>query len=186
MNNNGIERARIHIIHDHAEPADLCLPGEECLAILLVFRGRRYRIPWGPTHLILGDFLCRYRWIALDAWQIAVKMADDPFVQEHGTNVPGHHGRHARTSRTAVRQQIKRMREALTGLIQEHGLPFNASDILRSEKTSSGTVGYRITLEVSWEHWPDQDEGEASRYLRPTAGSPGLPDVGHVVPIEAI
>lgn len=156
------ERPEFEIIHDHAEYPDQCLPGEEIIAILIVYRGKRYRIPWGPTHLILVDFLCRRRWIALDAWQIAAKMADDPFVQQHGMNAMGDHGRPARTSRTAVRQQIKRIRDVLAELIRREGLPLNAADIIRSEVTSTRVTGYRIAVDVGWKHWPNKGEDDDS------------------------
>jgi len=162
MTRENFEIPKLQIVHDHAEFRGQCMPGEEVIAVLLLYRGRRYRIPWGPTHLILADFLCRHRWISLDAWQIAEKMANDQFVQQHGMNASGYHGRPARTSRTSVRQQIKRMRGVLAQLILEHGLNLNAWNILRSEKTSSSTVRYRITLDVTWEHWPGLDDGEAN------------------------
>ena len=181
------DRPSLHIIHDHAEFPGQCWPGEECLAILLIFLRRRYRIPWGPTHLILGDFLCRHRWIALNAWQIAAKMRDDPFVQQHGMNAPGYHGRPARTGRTAVRQQIKRMREALDELIQSKNLPLDARAIIRSEVTSTGVVGYRIAVDnVTWEHWPDHDDGDARSMPRVPAIDPGSLGSGGVIPIEAL
>jgi len=161
MTSENFEVPKLQIVHDHAEFPGQCLPGEEVVAVLLLYRGRRYRIPWGPTHLIFADCLCRYRWISLDAWQIAEKMTNDPFVQQHGMNASGYHGRPARTSRTSVRQQVKRMRETLAELLLEHGLNLNAWNILRSEKTSNSIVRYRITLDVTWEHWPGLDDGEA-------------------------
>ena len=173
MENRLTERPRFHIIHDNAESPGQCLPGEEVIAILLVYLGKRYRIPWGPTHLILGDFLCRYRWIALDALQIATKMSNDPFVQQHGMNAAGYHGRPARTSRTSVRQQIKRMREVLAELIREHGLNLNAWDILRSEETSNSTVLYRMALDVNWTHWPPSDGDDAAASSRIPPIHPG-------------
>lgn len=160
MSNSQPERPKFEVIHDHSEFSGQCLPGEDVIAILIVYRGRRYRIPWGPTHLILVDFLCRRRWIALDAWQIAAKMAEDPFVQQHGMNAPGSHRRPARTSRTAVRQQIKRIRDVLTELISRKGLPFDARAIIRSEGTSTSVTGYRITVDVTWQHWPNKGEVE--------------------------
>jgi len=174
MTNSLIARPKLIVIHDNRDLPGECLPGEEVITILLVYLGRRYRIPWGPTHLILADFLCRYRWISLDAWQIAEKMANDPFVQQHGMNASGYHGRPARTSRTSVRQQIKRMREVLAELILEHELNLNAWNVLRSEKTSSATVRYRITLDVTWEHLPRLDEGETNGATAIRPIHPGL------------
>jgi hypothetical protein len=154
MKSGGMERARLVIVHDYCDSDDQCLPGEEVVAIILIWRGRSFWIPWGPTHLIVGNFLARHRWIALDSWQIAAKMRDDPFVQQHGMNAPGHKGRPARTSPAGARQQMKRMKDVLAALIVEYGLDISLDDILRTERTSTGTALYRIVADVSWEHWP--------------------------------
>src|SRR5580693_8213589 len=96
------------LIHDYTEIQDECAPGEEVVAAILGYSGRQYWIPWGPTHLLLIDFICRRRRIPLDAVSIANKMRTDPFVLQHGANSPCGKPRFARTTRTAVRQQVKR------------------------------------------------------------------------------
>jgi len=162
MLDNQDERVRLTIIHDYAEDPESgeCWPGEEIAGTKIFYRGRWYWIPWSPTHMIVVDLLCRnrYRLIGLDAWQITAKLQSDPFVLQHATNAPGHQVRPARTSRTAVRQQIKRVRSVLTKLIEEEGLDLKADDIIRSEETSTRVVRYRIACDVSWEHWPRQDD----------------------------
>ena len=37
------------------------------------------------------------------------------------------------------------------------GLDLNASDIIRSEETSTRSVRYRFNANVTWVHWPPQD-----------------------------
>ena len=145
------------IIHDYTEIPGRCMPGEEVVAIILVYRGRRIWIPWSPTHLVLADYLCRRRWIAQDAVRIADQMRIDPFVRQHGTNAPGCKVKPVRTSRTAVRQKVKRMRDVLDRIIKEEGLDLKASEIIRSEESSTCVVRYRIWADVMWEHWPRQD-----------------------------
>jgi hypothetical protein len=154
------DRVEFIIIHDFAEGQDSCFPGEEVAAIILVYRGLSYWIPWSPTHLVLVDFLCRQR-LPLDGWSIANKMASDPFVLQHGTNAPCNLPRPARTSPTAVRQQIKRSREVLTDLIEQEGLDLNAWDIICSVESSTRMVRYRINAQVTWKHWSGE-EGEDS------------------------
>jgi len=154
MENKNLKRAQLLIIHDYAEDPAQCFPGEEAIAIILIWRGRWYWIPWGPTHVIVGDFLARHRWIALDSWQIASKMKLDPFVQEHGTNAPGHKGRPPRTSPSNARQQLKRMRDVLFELIAVERLDLTVDQIIRTERTSSGTARYRIVADVTWQHLP--------------------------------
>ena len=125
------------IIHDYTETPGECTPGEEVVAIILIYRGRRYWIPWSPGHLILVDYLARHRWIAQDAWRIAAQMQLDPFVLQHGSNAPGSCVRTARTSRTAVRKKVERIRGVLQQVFDEEGLDLKASDIIRSEDTST-------------------------------------------------
>jgi hypothetical protein len=151
------ERVKFIIIHDYTETPGECMPGEEVIAIILIYRGKRYWIPWSPTHLILVDYLCRHRWISQDAWRIAAQLQLDPFVVQHGTNAPGHNVRLARTSRTAVRKQVERIRAVLQKLIDDEGLNLRATDIIRSEESSTRAVRYRIWADVSYEHWPLQD-----------------------------
>ena len=149
------EQPTFLIIHDYNQTPGECLPGEETIAIILVFRGKRYRVPWGPTHMILVEFLCKNRFCAHDATWIAAHMQLDPYVTYHGSNAPGHIGRLARTTRTAVRQQIKRIREALTALIEEEDLDLDAWDIVQSEKSSTKVVRYRLVADVQVTHWPE-------------------------------
>lgn len=179
------ERANLLVIHDYAESQEECFPGEEVIAIILNWRRQRYRIPWGPTHLIVGDFLARHRWLALDTWQIAAKMREDSFVQQHGTNAPGHIGRPARTSPAGARQQMKRMRDVLAELIAEKGLDLTVDEILRTERTSSGTACYRIVADPSWEHWPRPDYGDAFSDLRNPKVHPALFGNANTTRIEA-
>lgn len=145
---------KLVIIHDYSEALGECWPGEEVIAIILIHLGRWYWIPLSPTHLIVADFLCRNRSIGLDAWQITAKLQSDPFVLQHATNAPGGQVRPARTSRTAVRQQIKRIRGVLADLIAEEGLDLKAEDIIQSEETSTRVVRYRVNAEVRWRHCP--------------------------------
>jgi hypothetical protein len=150
------ERAKLIIIHDYQEFPGTCMPGEEVVAIILVYRGKRYRIPLSPTHLILMDYLARCRY-SEDAWRISAHMQLDPFAIEHGSNAPGHRVRASRTSRVAVRLQVSRIRAVLAALIAVERLDLNAEDILRSEETSTRVVRYKIDADVNWEHWPLQD-----------------------------
>jgi hypothetical protein len=165
-------RVSLVIIHDYNEAPGECWPGEEIFAIILIFRKRWYWIPWSPTHLILVDLLCRNRRIALDAWHIAARIQSDPFVLQHGTNAPGHDVRPARTSRVAVRQQVKRSRDVLQKLIDDEGLDLDASSIICSEETSTRSVRYHINADVSWIHRPAPG-GEESDLDLPFPQVPG-------------
>ena len=154
------ERAKLVIIHDYQEAPGVCMPGEEVVAIILVYQGKRYRIPLSPTHLILMDYLARCRY-SEDAWRISAQMQLDPFTTDHGSNAPGHRVRPARSSRVAVRQQVMRIRGVLATLIAKEELDLDAEDILRSEGTSTRAVRYKINVDVIWEHWPLQGDEES-------------------------
>ena len=174
MLDNQDERVKLAILHDYADDPESgeCWPGEEIFGCFLIYRRRWYWIPWSPTHLILVDFLCRNRRFGLDAWQIAARIQSDPFVLQHATNVHGHNVRSARTSRVAVRQQVKRIRVVLQKLIDDEGLDLDASSIIRSEETSTRSVRYRIDTDVSWIH-RRAPGGEKSNLDLPFAQIPG-------------
>lgn len=184
MENSVRAKPKLIVVHGHAESPHECWPGEEVVAVYLLYRGKRLLLPLGPTHLIFFDFLCRHRWIALDAWQIEAKMGEDPFVWQHASNVGDWHERPARTSRTAVRQQIRRMRAVLAELIKEEGLDLDANEIIRSEETSTRVVRYRITIDVIWEHWSSSDGDSLSDPRLPKI-PPALLGPGTGVRLEA-
>lgn len=166
------KRVDFIIIHDYTEIPGECTPGEEVVAIILIYRGRRYWIPWSPGHLILVDFLARHRWIAQDAWRIAAQMQLDQFVLQHASNAPGSCVRTARTSRTAVRKKVERIRGVLQKVFDEEALDLKVSDIIRSEETSTRSVRYRLHANVTWIHWPPP-EGEGTTSELPFAEVPG-------------
>jgi len=170
MTSGQSERIQFIIIHDYAEVAGECMPGEEVVAIIVVIRGRKFWIPWSPGHLIFVDFLARHRWIAQDASRIAAQMQLDQFVAQHASNAPGSCVTTARTSRTAIRKKIERIRGVLQQVFDDEGLDLKASDVIRSEETSTRSVRYRLHANVTWVHWP-LPEGED-----PTLGLP-FPEV---------
>ena len=159
MTHKESERLQFIIIHDYAEVPGECMPGEEVVAIIVIIRGRKFWIPWSPGHLILVDFLARHRWIAQDASRIAAQMQLDQFVTQHAANAPGSCVRTVPTSRTGLRQKVKRIRGVLQKAFDEEGLDLKASDIIRSEETSTRSVRYRLHANVTWVHWP-LPEGE--------------------------
>jgi hypothetical protein len=140
------------IVHEYQEIPGTCMPGEEIGAIEILYRGKRYRVPLGVSHMILIDYLCRCRYPE-DAWFISAQLQLDPFAIEHGSNAPGHQVRPARTSRTAVRQQIRRIRKVLAKLIAHEGLDFAAEELICSQESSTKSVRYFINAgTVRWEH----------------------------------
>jgi hypothetical protein len=170
------EEIELILIHDYTEIQEECAPGEEVAAAILGCCGRWYWVPWSPTHLILIDFICRHRRIPLDAVSIANKMQTDPFVEQHGWNAPCNMPRPAHTSRTAVRQQIKRCREVLADLIEREELNLDEREIICSVKSSTRTVRYQINATVSWKHWPGPDGEDSGACILLPGPRPLRPD----------
>ena len=159
------ERIKFTIIHDYTEVKGGCSPGEEVSAAVIHVCGQKLWVPWSPTHLVLIDFILqrqhRGQRIPLDAQGIVSKMREDPFVLQHAHNAPCNMRRSARSSRTAVRMQIMRVRRILDELLWSAGIDIKASTILRSINSSTRVVRYFVDAEVEWVHWP-ADEGEDS------------------------
>jgi len=62
--------------------------------------------------------------------------AMDPFVLQHGSNAPGSCVRQP-NEQDAVRKKVERIRGVLQQVFDEEGLDLKASDIIRSEETST-------------------------------------------------
>lgn len=148
------------IVHDFADNPEGCMPGEEAALVAMGIRGNWHWVPFGPTHVVTFDFLCKRR-IPLDAWSIANKMASDPFILQHGTNAPCHLPRPARLSPAGVRQHIRRMRTALAAVIEQTRLDIDPWTIICSVSSSTCSKRYFVNAKVSWRHWCGA-EGEDS------------------------
>jgi hypothetical protein len=184
MTHRQSKRVDFIIIHDYTDTCGECNPGEEVVAIIVIIRGRKYWVPWSPGHLIFVDYLARHRWIAQDASRIAAQMQLDQFVSQHGSNAPGSCVRTARTSRTAVRKKIERIRGVLQQVFDDEGLDLKASDIIRSEDTSTRSKRYRFRANVTWIHWP-LPEGEDPTLGLPFPEAPGpILNSGRVMPLR--
>jgi hypothetical protein len=143
---------RMVIVHRYAEVAGGCTAGEEIQSIWLVSAGRSYPVRLSTPHLILFDYLARHRNIPQTAALIAAGLQTELFYLDHGSNARGHRVVCPRTSRTAVRKQVERIRKALTESLAEAHLRLDPTDILRSEPTSSNERRYSVHADVVWEH----------------------------------
>jgi len=141
----------IVIVHRYARTAG-CAPGEEIATAWVVYRGKPYQIPLSTTHLILLDYLCRHRGIAQTATQIAHGLSNEPFYVHHAENAKGPRTSRPRTSRTAVKEQIARLRAALRTCVVAARIPLNPAVVIHSINTSSNEVRYSIYAGVRWEH----------------------------------
>ncbi len=148
---------RLIIVHQYSQAGDAalaghCAPGEKVIAAFLVHRGKSHRLPLSSTHLILLDYLCRHRGAAQSAAQIAEGLDNELFYIHHGSNARGGAVVRAQTSRTAVRQQVKRIRASLAECFRTVNLGLDPATIIRSNSTSTREVKYQIEANVTWEH----------------------------------
>jgi len=144
--------ARLVIVHRYAELPGGCTPGEEIQSVWLVNDGHSCQVRLSTPHLILFDYLCQHRGVAQTAAQIAAGLNTERFYMHHCSNARGHWVVRSRTSRTAVRKQVERIRRALAQSLTEAHLRLDPTDILRSEPTSSNEKRYAIHADVVWEH----------------------------------
>jgi hypothetical protein len=143
---------RLVIVHRYAELPGGCTPGEEIQLVCLVSAGLSYPVRLSTPHLILFDYLSRHRNIPQTAAQIATGLNTELFYVHHGSNARGHRAVRSRTSRTAVRKQVERIRKALAESLADAHLALDPTDILRSEPTSSNERRYSVHANVVWEH----------------------------------
>jgi hypothetical protein len=140
------------IVHRFHKPGTACAAGEEIVVAFLLYRGKDYDLRLSTPHLLLFDYLCRHRRVALSATQVAMGLNNESFYVHHASNATDRTELCPRSSRTAVKQQIMRLRQALAKCFAEAHLRLDPTEVLRSEMTSSNEVKYRIHANVGWEH----------------------------------
>lgn len=144
------ELVRLVLVHRYAHVPGRCSAGEECCGCWLLWRGKQYEIPLSATHLLLVDYLSHQR-----GGKTAAEIADGlrmPFYIHHGSNSPSHRSKPARTSRTAVRKQVQRIRAILAEFFAANRIALDPFQIILTESTSTLEVKYRLSALVSWDH----------------------------------
>jgi|HubBroStandDraft_5_1064220.scaffolds.fasta_scaffold23700_3 hypothetical protein len=137
-----MESGKLHfcIIHRFRMPGSDCMPGEEILAIFLLYRGREYQLRLSPALLIIADYLLRNGRYAQTATQISTGIHAGGFYAEHGKN--GRRQRIQRIPRSAIRVYIKRLKLALEMAFGEANLCLDPKNVLLSEESVSNHVLY--------------------------------------------
>lgn len=114
-----------------------------------------YRLRLSARHLLLLDYIARqHSSIPQCARQIADGPCDDQqrFYSYHSANSPSRTMLHPRSTRTAIRKQIQRIREELARRFDQEDLPLIPKHIVRSEQTSSTEVRYWVDACIEFEH----------------------------------
>lgn len=140
------------IAHRFREPGSECLPGEEVFAVFLIYRGRDYQLPLATSQLLLFEYLARHSRLAQSANQIEVGIRADPFFREHATNANVKSSLVRRIPRSAVREHVKRVHDALAIVFHEANLPIDPRKVLVVKETVSNEVGYRLRATCHWTH----------------------------------
>ena len=83
---------------------------------------------------------------------MAAGLSADPFTQQHGAYARATSNLAKRMSRTAVKQQIMRLRAGLQQAFRKAGLSLDPDRVLLSEPTTTNEVRYRLKASVIWEH----------------------------------
>jgi len=128
------------------------MAGEEVFAAFVIYRGREYQLHLSLCGRLLLDYLARHRHCAQSAGQIAVGIQTGEFYRKHATNAGRNPKMQRRIARSAVKVYIQRLRQAFVTIFREAGLEVNSNQVVRSERTESNEVGYRLNAYVEWLH----------------------------------
>jgi hypothetical protein len=143
---------RFLIIHRFCQPETICTPGEAIAEVQLMHRTRVFSVPLSTRLMLLFDYLARHRRMPQSASQIAAGLSVDPFCQEHGAYANAQETLSKDVSRTALKQQIMRLRAALRSAFRQAGLGIDPDRVLISEATEGNEVLYRLKIAVEWLH----------------------------------
>ena len=133
----------LRIVHRFHRAGMVCASGEE-VVVYLVYRGRLFPLRLSLSLRMVIDYLAKHPHFPQSASQIEAAIRADPFYIKHGTNAFIQNGLKRRITRSAVKEYVKRLREALTFAFREAGLNFDARRVVVSEPTVSNEVGYRL------------------------------------------
>jgi hypothetical protein len=140
------------IVHRFRMPGSDCLPGEEIVAVLLVYRGHEYQLRLSMAQRLLFDFLARHSRIGQSARQIELGIHADGFCQHHAKNANGRTVHIRRIPRSGIRVHIQRIRRALSFAFKEAGMGIDPCKVLIAEDTAGNETLYRLKSICSWTH----------------------------------
>ena len=143
---------RFLIIHWFWQPETLCTPGEAIAEIRLLHRTKETCVPLSLRLMLLFDYLARHKYLGQNAAQIAAGLSTDPFTRQHGAYARATASLAKRMSRTAVKQQVMRLRAGFQQAFRKAGLSLDPERVLVSEPTTTNEVRYRLRASVIWEH----------------------------------
>jgi hypothetical protein len=143
---------RFLVVHRFWQPETICTPGEAIAEVQMMHRRKAFSVPLSTRLLLLFDYLARHKGMPQSASLIAAGLSVDPFSQEHGFYANAEETLSKDLSRTAVKQQIVRLRAALRSAFRKAGLNIDPSRVVISTETEMNEVRYRLKAAVEWRH----------------------------------
>jgi len=140
------------ITHRFRLPGSDCLPGEEVFAVFLIYHGREFQLRLSLAQRLLFDYLARHSRLAQSASQIEFGTRADEFYRQHGKNARSGRALTRRIPRSAIREHIKRLRQALALAFREAHLLLDPQRVLVVKQTHSNEVGYQLRATCRWTH----------------------------------
>lgn len=126
-----------------------CLPGEQILAVIWVFRGREIPIRLSPASSLLFDILARFR-LPLTATQIEKIAGREPFYLKQADAKPQNRPR--RIKRRSVKVFVQRIRLQLQKTFSAAGARIDPQRTLISSLSDSNVATYSLKARVTWHH----------------------------------
>lgn len=140
------------ITHRLWQPGTICTHGEMVAKIEIIHNGRAFLVTLSTRLMLLFDYLCRWRYTPQSLSQIAAGLSADGFAREHGAHANAQEFLSKALSRTAVKQQLLRLRDALEVAFQKAGLTIDPDRVLLAEATEGNEVAYRLKISVDYQH----------------------------------
>jgi hypothetical protein len=146
------------IVHSYRIGVDgaACQVGEEISRVMLANRGELIDLPLALSTRLLFDYLARTRHVPQNSAQISAGMRLSAFYRCHGLNTG--EVSYRKICRSAIREYVQRIRQALSGALQRAALPLNPTRVLISQATNANEVQYQLCASVEWLHVRDLSE----------------------------
>jgi hypothetical protein len=120
--------------------------------IRLIYRGKEVPLPLSLRLMLLFEYLARTSYLGQNARQIAAGLSGDIFTRQHGSYATRRKTLRFDVSRTAVKQQISRLRAGLGKAFKKAGLHLNPERVVISESTVTNEVRHKLKAAVTWVH----------------------------------
>ncbi|HET9285304.1 MAG TPA: hypothetical protein VFR24_25405 [Candidatus Angelobacter sp.] len=140
------------ISHRLWQAGTICTHGEMVAKIEIIHNAKAFLVALSTRLMLLFDYLARWRHTPQSLSQIAAGLTADEFARNHGAYVNAQEFLGKALSRTAVKQQLFRLRDALEVAFQKAGLAIDPDRVLVAEETEGNEARYRLKISVDYQH----------------------------------